>query len=196
MMPDKTTHELLHLIHTFYLKEVEIWVKADVDAIQFMDDWGAQNQLLIPPQIWRELFKPLYREYCQLAKAYNKFVFMHSDGHILEIYQDLIEIGVDAINSQLFCMDLAAIEQKAKGKITFWGEIDRQHVLPADDPEVGRAAVRELMSRLYDPAGGMIAQFEFGAGVNPKTALAICEEWEELDKAARMKRDESKEITT
>ena len=88
-------------------------------------------------------------------------------------------------------MDLAAIEQKAKGKITFWGEIDRQQVLPADDPDVGRTAVRELMSHLYNPAGGMIAQFEFGVGVNPKTALAIWEEWEELDKAARMKRDKS-----
>ncbi|MDA0322938.1 MAG: hypothetical protein O2923_09520 [Verrucomicrobia bacterium] len=33
-------------------------------------------------------------------------IFMHSDGHILEIYPDLVEIGIDAVNSQIFCMGI------------------------------------------------------------------------------------------
>jgi hypothetical protein len=187
MMPDEGLRDLLKVIHNFYLKEVEIWAKSEVDAIRFMDDWGAQHRLLIPPHVWREIFKPLYKDYCDLAKAQDKFVFMHSDGDVSEIYDDLIEIGVDALNSQLFCMDLADLEQRAKGKITFWGEMDRQHILPAKDPQVGRAAVRKMCSHLYDPAGGMIAQFEFGAGTNPATALAVFEEWCEWDEAARKK---------
>jgi len=181
MMPDEGGKNLLKAIHDFYLKELEFWVKADVDAIMFMDDWGAQNQLLIPPRIWREVFKLLYKDYCDLAHAYNKFAFMHSDGHITEIYEDLIEVGVDAINSQLFCMDMVDLEKRAKGKITFWGEIDRQHVLPSKDPRVGRDAVRKVASHLYNPAGGIIAQFEFGAGANSDTAIAIFEEWEKIE---------------
>ncbi len=180
MMPELGGAELLRVIHEFYLRELEFWVKTDVDAIRFMDDWGAQHQLLIPPRIWRELFKPLYRDYCDLAHAYGKFAFMHSDGHILEIYEDLIEIGVDAINSQLFCMDLEALAKIAKGKITFWGEIDRQHVLPSKNPDVARAAVRKVAQHLYDPRGGVIAQFEFGPGANPECAWVIFEEWDNV----------------
>jgi len=49
---------------------------------------------------------------------------------------------------------------RAMGQITFWGEIDRQHVLPSPDPEVGRKAVRRAARHFYDPRGGTIAQFE------------------------------------
>jgi hypothetical protein len=180
MMPDSGTLELLRVIHEFYMRELEFWVKTDVDGIKFMDDWGAQRQLLIPPALWRAYFKPLYKEYCDIAKAHGKWVFMHSDGYIQEIYTDLIEVGVDAVNSQLFCMDMNYLQQQAKGRITFWGEIDRQHVLPSPDPQVGRLAVQRVASHLYDRKGGIIAQFEFGAGAQPETALAVFEEWEAI----------------
>lgn len=178
MMPEEGAGKLLQCIHEFFLKELEFWVTTDIDAVFFMDDWGSQTQLLIPPAVWRELFKPLYRDYCDLAHASGKFVFMHSDGFISEIYDDLIEIGVNAINSQLFVMDMDELAKRAKGKITFWGEIDRQHVLTSDDPQKGRDAVRQVARHLYDPSGGVIAQFEFGPGANPATAEAILEEWE------------------
>lgn len=38
---------------------------------------------------------------------------MHSDGYILELYDDLIEIGVDAINSQVWCMGLDKVSENA-----------------------------------------------------------------------------------
>ncbi len=180
MMPEKGGADLLNAIHDFYLKEMDFWVKADVDAVMFMDDWGSQNQLLIPPRIWNELFKPLYKDYCDMAHAEGKFVFMHSDGYIQEIFTDLVEIGVDAINSQLFTMDFEYLRDNVKGKITFWGEIDRQHVLPRKNPQEGRDAVRKLASYLYDPRGGMIAQLEFGAGANAETVMAVYDEWEKV----------------
>lgn len=180
MFPEEGGADLLNKIHEFYLTEVEFWARSDVDAIFFMDDWGAQNQLLIRPQLWRELFKPLYRDYCEIAKAHGKFAFMHSDGYIQDIYPDLIEIGVDAINSQLFCMDLEELEKTAKGKITFWGEIDRQHILPSKNPQEGRDAVQRVARHLYDPKGGFIAQCEIGAGANPETAFAVYDEWEKI----------------
>jgi uroporphyrinogen decarboxylase len=181
VMPEYGVKELLQKIRDFYLKEFELWAKSDIDALNFMDDWGAQRQLLIPPDIWREIFKPIYKEYCDLAHAYGKFIFMHSDGNIQEIYPDLIEIGVDALNSQLFCMDLEVLSKTAKGKITFWGEIDRQHILPSKNSDLGREAVQKVAKYLFDPSGGIIAQFEFGAGANPETALAIFDEWSKIE---------------
>ena len=184
LMPEQGLQGLLKKIHEFYLTELELWCAADVDAISLADDWGAQSSLLIRPELWRELFKPLYREYCEIARAHGKHVFLHSDGYIADIYADLIEIGIDAVNSQLFCMDMAALSRGARGRITFWGEIDRQRVLTSADPEVARAAVREVAGHLYDPAGGIIAQFEFGAGAHPNAVMVVFDEWDRIHEEA------------
>ena len=174
--PDGDVRGMLRTIHEFYLRECEFWAGTGVDAIFFMDDWGAQRQLLIPPAVWRDLFKPMYRDYIEIAHGAGKFAFMHSDGHILEIVPDLVELSLDALNSQMFCMDLDEYARVAKGKLTLWGEIDRQHVLAADDP-TARAAVRAVAGRFYDPRGGIIAQCEAGPGANPSAVEAVFDEW-------------------
>ena len=113
-----------------YLKEVELWANTEVDAINLMDDWGTQSGLLVSPDIFRNIFKPMYREYIEIAKRYNKYVFFHSDGYITEVIPDLIEVGVDALNSQVFCMGTKELGERFRGKVTFWGEVDRQQCLP------------------------------------------------------------------
>ncbi len=178
-------HDLLRRIHDLYCQEAEVWSQTAVDAINFMDDWGSQQNLLISPRQWRRLFKPLYADYVRIAHAAGKKAFMHSDGHITAIYEDLIEIGVDALNSQLFCMDIAELGRRFAGRITFWGEIDRQQVLPAESPEVARAAVREVVTHLYRPEGGVIAQFEIGAGARLENADAIFQTWLDLTGGVR-----------
>lgn len=176
MYPEKVAKGL-KIIQDYYLKEMEFWATTNTDALFCMDDWGSQLSLLIPPDIWREVFKPLYREYGELAKASGKFLFMHSDGYIMDIYDDLIEAGIDAINSQIFLMDMEELAQKVKGRITFWGEIDRQHVMVSQDEEEVREAVRKVKRHLYDPAGGVIAQFEAGPGHQPQNPGIIFDEW-------------------
>ncbi|MFZ2656544.1 MAG: uroporphyrinogen decarboxylase family protein [Victivallales bacterium] len=187
MDPDADVKGLLRMIHEFFLKELEFWCSTKVDSVMFMDDWGSQRQLLLPPAVWRELYKPLYKEYCDLARASGKFIFMHSDGYIAEIFDDLIEIGVSALNSQLFCMDIADLGRRGKGKIAFWGEIDRQHVLPSKNPDDGRQAVRIVAENLFDRRGGVFVQFEASPGCNPETMIAVMEEWDAVQREAGMK---------
>lgn len=186
--PELGGGELLGKIHEFHKKELEFWVSTDVDGIPFMDDWGSQRSLLISPVKWREMFKPLYRDYCDLAHAHGKFILMHSDGWIESIYEDLIEIGVDAINSQLFVMDMGRLAEMAKGRITFWGEIDRQQVLTSTDPEVVRDAVRRVAKHFYDPRGGIIIQFEMGVGFHGPNAMVIYDEWEKIQSGDQVTR--------
>jgi uroporphyrinogen decarboxylase len=187
MSPEDGARDLIRVIHEYHLKEMEFWASTDVDALNFMDDWGSQRQLLIPPTVWRELFKPLYRDYCQIAHSHGKAIFMHTDGYITEIYPDLVELGVDAVNSQLFCMDMTELAKIAKGKLTFWGEIDRQHVLPSPDPQVVRDAVRKVARHLYDPAGGIMIQFEATPGTIGPNVITIYEEWEKVEAEVRAK---------
>jgi hypothetical protein len=170
-------YRLRDMVHEYFLRNVEMWCKTDVDAIGLGDDWGTQRALLISPKLWREFYKPLYAEYCRMAHAAGKFVFFHSDGHITDIYPDFIEIGVNAVNSQLFCMDIEELGRRFKGQITFWGEIDRQNILPFGTVDAVRAAVRRVRAALDDGRGGVIAQCEWGIGVRAENVAAVYETW-------------------
>jgi hypothetical protein len=170
---------LLERIHAFYLDEFELWSRTRVDALFVMDDWGSQDALLISPGLWRELFKPLYAAYIQIARASGKYFFMHSDGYILDILPDLAEIGVDAVNAQVFCMGLEEVGASMKGRMTFWGEADRQHLLPRGTRDEVCEAVRKMKAALFD-RGGVIAQCEFGLGARPENVHAFFEAWERM----------------
>jgi uroporphyrinogen-III decarboxylase len=169
----------LKQLHEFYLKELEIWVKTDVDALTFMDDWGAQRALLISPAMWRQLFKPLYKDYIDIAHRHGKKIFMHSDGFITPIIGDLVELGLDALNCQLFTMDIEALGRQCAGQITFWGEIARQYLLPSGAPADIDRAVRRVKDALWRQ-GGCIAQCEFGPGGRPENVYQVYKSWEEI----------------
>jgi len=168
----------LRELHAFYCEVFEAWARTDVDALRFMDDWGSQRALLIAPRLWRELFKPMYRDYAHIAHSHGKKLFMHSDGHIAAIYPDLVEIGMDAVNSQLFCMGAETLAPHA-GRITFWGEIDRQHLLPHGTPAEIDRAVREVHHHLWRD-GGCIAQCEFGPAARPENVREVFAAWNDL----------------
>lgn len=170
---------LLNMVHEFYLEDIRGWCKTNVDAITMMDDWGAQQHLLISPATWRTVFKPLYREYCDLIRAAGKFAFFHTDGFTEPILGDLIEVGMHAINAQLFTMDIENLARRFKGKITFWGEIDRQHLLPFGTPDDVRQAVRRVRCALDDGSGGVIAQCEWGIENPPENIETVFETWME-----------------
>ncbi|MCU0250366.1 MAG: hypothetical protein MUE61_09170 [Vicinamibacterales bacterium] len=173
---------LLRRMHEHYVREVEVWAKTDVDAIMIMDDWGTQRGMMVSPRVFRRHFRPMYEEYVAIARRYGKFVFMHSDGNILEIIEDLVEIGIDALNSQVACMGIAELGRRFAGRITFWGEIDRQILLAHGTLAEIDAEVRDVRAHLYAD-GGVIAQCEFGPGAIPENVLRVFETWQSLDTA-------------
>ena len=172
--------KFLEKLHDFNCRKMEAWAQTEVDALFMMDDWGSQNTLLINPETWTKLFKPLYADYCAIARKYGKKIFMHSDGNTAAIIPELIEIGVDAVNLQIFCIGLEEL-RKYKGKITFWGEIDRQWILP--NHTVGQ--VEEAVKQVYDTLwadGGCIGQCEFGPGAKPENVNQVFATWSQLRK--------------
>ena len=168
---------LLDMLHDFFRREMEMWAASDVDGVMVMDDWGSQSSLLIAPEIWRDLFRPLYRDYCEILHAADKFAFFHSDGDISDIFGDLIDVGFDAINSQLFVMDIEWLAEQFRGQVTFWGEIDRQHTLPFGTFEDIHQSVRRVRKALDYGSGGLIAQCEWGLNVSRQNIAKMFDEW-------------------
>jgi len=171
---------LIGIVHDFFVRQCEIWARTNVDALVIMDDWGAQRSLLVRPSMWRELFKPLYADYARVAHEHGKKMFMHSDGHITDILDDLIEIGIDAINAQLFVMDIEELGRRFRGRITFWGGMCVQRVLSRGTTADAAAAVRRVVENLWLPEGGAIAQMPLYPTVPLENAETVFRTWDEL----------------
>lgn len=163
-------------IFAFYRAYVERWITFDIDGVIFSDDWGSQRSLLISPAKWREFFRPKYQELFDIVRNAGKRVFMHSDGYIVDIYPDLIEMGVNALNSQVWCMGLETLAPFA-GKITFWGELDRQRLMPHGTPAEIRQAAGRMVSALYR-SGGLIGQAEVDGLTPMENVEAALTAWE------------------
>ena len=143
----------------------------------FGDDWGTQISLLIAPQSWRNIFKPLYKQLIDKMKAAGKKVFFHSDGYIFDLYPELIELGVDAVNSQLWCMGVEKVAEKYAGKITFWGEISRQSTLPNGTPDEVLKCAATMKQMLRVNGGGLIGQSEINRDVPLENVEALLSAW-------------------
>lgn len=167
---------MIEIVMQYMRVYLEKWLEMDIDAVAFGDDWGAQISLLISTRIWRRLFKPLYKELIDRIKAAGKKVFFHSDGYILDLYPEFIELGVDAINSQLWCMGVEKVAEKFAGKITFWGEISRQQTLPFGTPKDIYAAADSMKQHLFC-GGGLIGQSEVSGDVPLVNVEAVLTAW-------------------
>ena len=76
-------------------------------------------------------------------------------------------------------MDMSALSKKCKGKITFWGELDRQNLLVHGTREDIIRAVHQVYECFY-AEGGVIAQMEFGPGAKPENVMIALEGWNKL----------------
>ncbi len=128
----------------------------DYDGILLGSDWGTQRDMMFSPTSWRKLIAPGELTEYDAIHAAGKDVMVHSCGCILKIMQDLCDMGVDILNPvQPECMDLAFLKQNYGHRITFWGGISTQRVLPGGTPsEV--AAETERVIRLLSQNGGYI----------------------------------------
>jgi uroporphyrinogen-III decarboxylase len=117
-----------------------------------------QDRMIISPQLFREFFKPRYARLFAKWKALNPAVKIafHSDGNIYPIIPDLIEIGLDILNPvQPKSMDPAKLKKEYGDKLTFWGTVDIQEVLPFGTAEDVANEVK-LRVQTVGKGGGLI----------------------------------------
>ncbi len=173
----KDVRNLLKMLHEFSCKEMEMWSNTEVDGVVLRDDWGTNDSLIISLEMWREILKPLYREYCKILHAKDKFVFFQSQGYVLDIISDLLKEGIDAIHLQLHLMDVEKLAKRYRGRVTFWGEIDPQGVLQSGNLAKVREAVLQIRRALDLGSGGVIAQCQWDPEVPLQVIAAVFEQW-------------------
>lgn len=134
------------------------FVEAGVDIIGIYGDLAMQDRMLVNPEAWREIEKPVMAEMIRKYRAVNPsiLIFFHSDGDLSEIMPDLIEIGVNIVNPiQPECMDIAEVKKLYGDKITLHGTVSIQRTLPHGSVEDVRNEILDRI-RVAGGNGGLV----------------------------------------
>ena len=124
-------HHLLDAICDYNIAQIDKALKWDIDAVYFGDDWGQQHGLIMGYDIWKEFIYPrLQRLYKRVHDA-GKYVMIHSCGDVSELFDDLIESGLNCFNPfQPEVMNIDEILPRYRGKLAFHGGLSMQKTLP------------------------------------------------------------------
>jgi uroporphyrinogen decarboxylase len=156
---------LSRLLVDHNLTIVRQWLDMGVDMVDFGEDLGAQTASLISPAAFRRWVAPAYRQLMQPCRAAGAHVYLHSDGHILELVDDLIACGVTILNPQDLCNGIDNLASHVKGRVCISLDIDRQRIVPFGTRAEIRELIREEVVKLGSPRGG----FMFAGGIYPPT---------------------------
>ena len=163
------------------IREVEIYRLADagVDGISSGEDWGTQDRLLVSPASFREIFKPCFQQLCGAAHSRGLSVWFHSCGHVTEVLEDWVEVGIDVCQfDQPELHGIDYLSENFGGRMHFWCPVDIQTTLQTRDVVKIEAAAKEYVEKLGCFGGGFIAGY-YGSnealGLAPKYQKVACE---------------------
>ena len=151
----------------------------NVDIIKIGDDLGMQKGLMISPQMYRDIIKPVHADFIDFIKSRTSAkVLFHSCGDVAPLIGDFIDIGVDILNpiqtSAGSISDLPALKKQYGKNIVFCGAIDTHRILPFGSVMDVREEVKRVMQILGPGGGYMIgAVHTIMNDVPPENVLAM-----------------------
>jgi len=156
---------LIRMVTDHNMTIIRQWVSMNVEMVSFGEDLGAQTASIISPRMFSTWIVPAYRELMRPCREAGCEVYLHSDGYIMELMDDLIEAGVTIINPQDLCNGIDNLARYVKGRVCISLDVDRQKIVPFGTRREIRELIREEVMKLGSPRGGLM----FVVGIYPPT---------------------------
>ena len=128
-----------------YIREMGKQVHPDI--IFYHDDWGSKQNVFLPPDLWRELIKPLQQEISDAIHEAGMIYMHHADCICQPIVKDMVEIGIDIWQGVIPQNDIVEIQRITEGKLAMVGGIDGPKI---DIENISDEAIREEVRRAID----------------------------------------------
>ncbi len=130
--------------------------KGRIDFLWFGEDLGTQHTPLIGLDCYRTVIKPFHKRYADLAKAYGLPVMVHSCGSSSWVYEDYIELGVNAVDTlqpEAAFMAPEYLKEHFGGRLSFHGGISTAGPLVTGTPAQVRQTVFDTAA-VFNRGGG------------------------------------------
>ncbi|MBN1345408.1 MAG: hypothetical protein JXQ73_22130 [Phycisphaerae bacterium] len=134
--------------------------RAGADYLMCGDDVANQNALMFSADVWRTFIKSRWADVWAAARSVRPDIeiFYHSDGNIMSIIPELIEIGVTILNPvQPECVDPKEIKRLYGDKVVLHGTIGTQSTMPFGTSDDVRQTVKQRVDTLAADGALMLA---------------------------------------
>lgn len=165
---------LIDKVLEYNLRQIRLLLqKDDSEMIMLADDLGMQNGLPMSLEKWRKYIRPCFERIFGLCRKHNRYVYMHTDGQIYQLIDDLLECGLNAIGPQFRANGLDNLVKYCKGRIGVLLDLDRQ-MLPFCSKQDIFDHVREIIENFWLPEGGIGIFTEFPPDMSPENMESVC----------------------
>lgn len=171
---DPRLDQLMATVVEHNVAVVQQFVALGVERMNFGDDLGLQRSLPISPALWRRALKPCFAAMFRPCRDQGVLVYLHSDGHILEIIPDLIEAGVNVLNPQVNANGLEGLRDAAGGRLAMNVDLNRQRFPFATGQEI-QDHVGEVYETLHRSEGGLMIRAACQPDVPLENIDAVCD---------------------
>ncbi len=131
----------------------EILAMPYVGGVWVVDDLAFGNGPIISPQAYRDHVFPWYREMARRCHQGDRLFFMHTDGNVMPLMEDFIEMGLDVLQPiDPSCMDIFKVKEMYGDRLTLVGNVPNEMLRSAAPAEV-EEYVRKLIAKA-GPGGG------------------------------------------
>ena len=146
----------------YWTRVIDALIDAGTDVIMFGDDWGTQSSTIISPDLFREIYKPVYQKLFARVKNADRKIFFHSCGFLGEILDELFELGIDGLWPQisLYGTDDSFAQKCKEHKVTIYIHPDRQYLVPKGTPNEIKKTIEIYADRYHKLGGGGIFYVE------------------------------------
>jgi len=137
---------------------VDQFQKAGADGFMLVDDWGTQQSSFISPRHFSEFFQPCYQQIVDRCHELNMHCGIHSCGNLRPLLPNLLACGLDFLQLDSPLMTgLDILAESVAGKVCFFNSPDIQTVYPRGDPAELTAHIQEMIRKLGNFNGGLVA---------------------------------------
>jgi uroporphyrinogen decarboxylase len=157
----RLVQKLFEKITELRCHQARLFAEAGVDVLRIGDDLATQRNLLVGLDTYRQWIKPCHTKVIAAAREVRVDIpiLYHSDGNIERLIEELIEIGVNAINPvQPECLDPAMVKKQWGNQITIWGAASTQRTIAFGTSIDVDAEIAARMEQIA-PSGGYVLDF-------------------------------------
>ena len=127
-----------------------------VGALWLGDDIAYGETLMTSPKVFRQYALPYYQRIGEVCRRYGKPLIYHSDGNVLPVLEDLIDVaGIAALHPlEPQAMDIRQLKRDYGSRMALIGNVDVD-LLSRGTPDMVAARTKELL-RDIAPGGGYL----------------------------------------
>lgn len=141
-------HSIAEKVVEYELEKAKIFLDNGADGIVVGDDVAFNTGVFLPPDIMKTNVFPFWKKLVKDIKAYRDVpVFLHSDGNVTTILDEVVKAGFDGIQSlqPSAGMDIKSVKMRYGDRLCLWGNIDLDYVMCFGSTDEVEKAVKETI---------------------------------------------------